>query len=238
MADFAAQSMVMPRSVLLLLFVPLVQVGCAYPVGSRARPAKALSEGQLAVGAGGLVPLGFIGELDFPGYEGTTVSQNEAGTFIPVGSFDYAIGDGELAGVDVSYAQFFAGNLKTLVVNPRFEYPFGGLERNLALTLDANLMVFSGERDGPSAIPFLQPMLGLRGYIDLDYFGITISQSIGTTIITLYAPGGISFDIPIPFGEGGPKLHIMPEFRWDPTLIVATAKFIMFSAGGAIMLEF
>lgn len=195
----------------------------------------------MAVGAGGLVPIGFIGRLDFPGDDegATTVEQRDVGNFIPVGSFDYAIGDGEYAGVDISYTKFGAGFFDLVLVNPRFEYPFGGKERNLSLTLDANFMFASGNNENfDFSAPFMQPMIGIRYYADFGIFGLSVSQSIGTAIISFYAPGGISFDVPIPFGEDGPILHLMPEFRWDPTAFIAVAQFVMFSAGGVVMLEF
>ncbi len=229
------------RLLILTALISTSSLHCAFPVGSRARPAKPMVDGRMAVAAGGLVPLGFIGQVDFPGDDegATDVQQSDVGDFVPVGSFDYAIGDGEYAGVDISYTKFGAGFFDLLVVNPRFEYPFGGKERNLSLTLDANLMFASGNNDDFNySLPFMQPMIGVRYYLDLEYVGFVISQSVGTAIISFYAPGGISMDVPIPFGEDGPILHIMPEFRWDPTLFIAVARFVMYSAGGAIMLEF
>ena len=52
------------------------------------------------------------------------------------------------------------------------------------------------------------------------------------------APGSIAYDIPIPLG--GPKLHIFPEFKWDPSFIIVgeiKGFFALFSAGLAFMVE-
>ncbi|MEQ9500121.1 MAG: hypothetical protein RIT81_24815 [Deltaproteobacteria bacterium] len=233
----------MPRLRLLLTTALLgaASLHCAFPVGSRARPAEAMAKDRIAVGVGGLVPLGFVGQVDFPGddRDATDVSQADVGDLVPVGSFDWAIGDGEYAGVDISYTKFGAGYFDLVVINPRFEYPFGGKDRNFSLTFDANFMYANGNDENFSfGAPFMQPMMGVRYYLDLHHIGFVISQSIGTSIISFYAPGGISIDVPIRFGDGLPTLHFMPEFRWDPTIFVAVARFVMFSAGGVVMLEF
>lgn len=83
------------------------------------------------------------------------------------------------------------------------------------------------------------PTVGLRAYLPTGFGGAVISQQIGTDFITLIMPGSLAYDLPIPIGATS-KLHLFPEFRWDPTLVILgeyTGLFALFSGGLSFMVE-
>lgn len=168
----------------------------------------------------------------------------EGAVFAPGFSFDRAFEDGSTWGIETS---IFSSALSTenpdpdftiVKINPRFEFALGDnkLERDLSFTIDGNLGFWTG---GGTFVPIFAPTVGLRYYLDTGYGGLVVAQNLGTAFITVSLPGSVSYDIPI-----GDRLHLFPEFRWDPTFFFASlgdtvaGVAVFFSGGLSFMLEF
>lgn len=236
------QNLNLSKNAFIGAFAAISCVACQLPHGSNARPVRQLDQGTILLGAGVLVPV-YIGGGISGGDQGQSIS---AGTFsdnilaIPNLSFDYVLGEGGTA-MGLELTTIRTGNVVAIeYVNPRFEFPFGDEEsRSLALTVDGNLGSF-GNSDGDGPFPWWAPTVGFRYYLPIDDGGLVFSQKLGTSFITAYFPGSIAYDLKL-----GP-LHIMPEFKWDPTTlliqpeseIVDMGAFLVFLSGGlSLMLE-
>ena len=207
-----------------------LSTGCLIPHGSNARPVQPLPEGTALIGANVVVPFAIAGNIDLAGdsFSGSGVLDDF--NITPGGSFDMALTKaGTTLGLDLSYASLLSvqdgadsSRVGFLFVNPRVEIPLQDEKRSLSLTIDASVAVLlasasSGGDSGSGSVFFPMPAFGLRYYLPIGDGGLIISQSIGTAFINFYMPGSVAYDIAI--GD----LHIMPEFKWDPTLIAVSS---------------
>jgi hypothetical protein len=219
---------------------------CTLSHGSNARPVEAPADGAKLVGGGVLVPVAIAGGFSTSGDDGFAATTSKKLAVIPGGSFDYSTGNGGLFGVEVSaFTPYSFGsgedslNTLLLYINPRFEMPLNDPDRTLSLTVDLNLAYLRVWGDVKASVPFLAPTIGVRWYIPTGFGGPIISQQIGTGFVTVMAPGSLAYDVPIPLGTAS-KLHIFPEFKWDPTVFFSgegKAYVAFFSAGLSFMFE-
>ncbi|MEM1025756.1 MAG: hypothetical protein AAGD10_14350 [Myxococcota bacterium] len=226
--------------------------GCAIPSGSYARPVQAVEKGTNLIGGGLMVPFASAGAAT-SSFEGDASDASFAafgeGVFFGPGfSYDRAFADGSTWGIGASVfstelgTEAFTGVSATLVfLNPRFEFALGKDKpnRNLSFVVDGNLGFWTGESGGSNIfVPIVNPSVGLRYYAKTGYGGVILSQNVGTAFVTLAFPGSVAYDLPI-----GDKLHIFPEFRWDPTFFAVslgstvTGVSAFFSGGLAFMVE-
>lgn len=220
-----------------LLGGALLVNGCAIPHGSLARPVKAVQEGGDMISFGAIVPFAAAGaaSTDDISFSGVT----EDFTLVPAGAFDYALGERNYFGVELSLLNQFTSTADTgngstfgLFVNPRWEL---GLTENFSITIDGNLGYFQSEGNG---LPFFAPNFGIRNYLPLGFGGFIWSQQIGPGGVVFGLPGSLAYDIPIPLGSS--VLHLFPEFRYDPNIILTSAAsgiVATFSGGLTVMLE-
>jgi hypothetical protein len=223
--------------------VAVAGVGCALPMGSFARPAAPVPAGTSVIGAGLLVPFAIAGGST-EGPSGDSVSFSafgEGALFVPGFSYDYATDDGDLWGADFAVlsdslsSEGGSGSATIIKINPRVQWAIGdGESRNLSWGIDTNVMIWTAESQ---TLPLFSPTIGIRYYLNTGFGGLVLAQNIGTAIVTLTAPGSVSYDIPI-----GP-IHILPEFRWDPTFFFSTLEdtpsgaAVFFSAGATVLVE-
>lgn len=220
--------------------------GCAIPGGSFARPVQPLPEGTNVIGGGMMVPFAGVGAATetAQGTDASFATFGDGAVFAPGFSFDRAFDDGTTWGIETS---IFSTALSTedtgvgastiVKINPRFEFALGQnkLERDLSLTLDANVGFWTGP---DFTVPIFTPSIGLRYYIDVGQGGVILSQNLGTAFVTFSLPGSIAFDVPL-----GERVHLFPEFRWDPTLFFASlgdtvaGVAVFFSGGLSFMIE-
>lgn len=229
----------------LLLGGCLVQAACAVPHGFLARPVTAPAEGTTTISGGTLIPVGAVGGAIGEGsFQAATTKEY---VLIPGAAFDYYYEEGYSfgVGVDLFTSATVTGrpddlSFLAIFVNPRFEAPLDGPDRRLSLTIDLNLGFLRSESgDSRLQAPYFSPTIGLRAYLPTGLGGAVISQQIGTGIITVIMPGSIAYDFPIPIGASS-KLHLFPEFRWDPTLVITgngSGFLALFSGGLSFMFE-
>lgn len=194
------------------------------------------------IAVGGSIPVAVATNVT-TGDSGTSFAAVADGVVvIPAASYDYALDDRHYIGVEVSLlnsvtAEGSSGGAFGLFVNPRWEM---GVTDHISVGVDLNLGYFT---DGDTGVPFIGPSFGGRFYIPTGFGGFVVSQNISTAFITLALPGSVAYDFPIPLGETS-KLHIFPEFRWDPTFIFVEVSdnavggiVSLFSAGLTLMFE-
>jgi len=220
--------------------------GCAIPGGSYARPVEPLEHKTNVIGGGMMVPFAGAGAAteSAEGTDASFATFGEGAVFAPGFSFDRAFDDGSTWGVETS---IFSTALSTddegvdstiVKINPRFEFALGEnkLERDLAIAIDGNFGFWTGEG---FTVPIFSPSVGLRYYLDLGSGGFIFAQNFGTAFVTFSLPGSVSYDIAI-----GDRVHIFPEFRWDPTFFFASlgdtvsGVAVFFSGGLSFMIEF
>jgi hypothetical protein len=245
----------MNRTARLSLALPLAALlgsACALPHGSYARPVNPADQGTMLIGSGAIVPFFFSGSVSPSDSDSVSASGfTDSFTLIPSGSFDYAIGKGSYLGAEFSLLKVFSvgdASPTGIFVNPRWEMALGDdATRNLAFTLEGNFIYFtdgtSTNDGGSNSVVFAAPHAGLRYYQPIgDIGGLILTQTIGTSILTLTLPGGIGFDLNLGvFWDPLRIIHIVPELRWDPTLVftdIGNGSFIFLSAGGTVLLEF
>lgn len=223
-----------------VILLSLTASACAIPHGSFARPVNPVNEGGSMISIGGVAPFAVAGSAST---NDTDLAEVVDGlVLVPAGAFDYAIGDRNYLGVEVSLYNTFTTSSPTdstsfgLFVNPRWEL---GLSDNVSFTVDLNLGYFQTDSgDSVSSTPFFLPAIGTRIYLPTGFGGFVWSQQFTTAIITVATPGSLAYDIPIPMG--GPTLHLFPEFRYDPTFVVigdVAGVVAIFSGGLTVMLE-
>ncbi len=214
--------------------------GCAVPHGSFARPVESTEDTNL-ISLGAMMPFAASVGVSGDGNNNTASSFAQAYFVIPSFAYDRNFGPRHSFGVEVSLLNSRLSSVSNndtdgvyaVFINPRWEY---GVAENFSLTVDGNLGYLS---DGDSSLPYLHPTFGIRWYLPTGFGGVILSQQIGTALITFYLPGSVAYDIPIPLGETA-KLHVFPEFRWDPTFVfvgVGGAYFVTASGGVSFMLE-
>lgn len=229
-----------------LIGVSLSLGACAIPHGHLARPVAPPAEGTTTFSGGVIVPVGAVGGAIGEGsFKAAAANQY---VLIPGAAFDYYYDEGYSFGVSVDV--FTSATLRkvsdagvdflAVFVNPRFEAPLDGPDRRLSLTIDLNLgYLRSNSSDAVLQAPYISPTIGLRAYLPTGFGGAVISQQIGTGFITLLLPGSVAYDLPIPIGATS-RLHLFPEFRWDPTFLFtgAGSGFVsLFSGGLSFMVE-
>lgn len=220
--------------------------GCAIPGGSYARPVDPLKDGTNVIGGGMMVPFAAAGAAteSAGGDDASFATFGQGAVFAPGFSFDRAFDDGSTWGIETSIFSSALGTESAVTdstiikVNPRFEFALGNdkLKRDLSLTIDGNFGLWTG---GDFTLPIFSPTFGLRYYLRTGYGGLVLAQNLGTAFITVSLPGSISYDLPI-----GDRLHLFPEFRWDPTFFfgnlgdTVAGVAVFFSGGLSFMLEF
>lgn len=228
-----------------LLAVLAVLNGCSTPGASFARPVDRAPAQSSLISGGATIPIAFIAEGDlvdqFDLEAVTTVDEVAA---IPFAAFDYALSNSTYFGVSGAYIGINGQNVG-VVVTPRLEIAMDEAQR-LALAIELPLGVLEGDDDfGDSVIqPYAAPRVGLRWGIPTGFGGVVFTQQISIAFISFGLPGSLAYDIPIPLGDSA-RLHIFPEFRWDPLVVLTSfdsddsiSGFIMpLSVGGSIMLE-
>jgi hypothetical protein len=229
--------------------VSLLISGCAIPTSLNGRPVK--EKGDVAIGGGLLVPFALAGGAATTFGDGADFETFDD-LWVGVGSFDYGIGDGRTAGGMVAVLLPPEGTRGAgVVVTPRVELPIARSEQTGQRWASFVAEVALGyvdlvADDGTffANVPILNPTGGVRLYVPFGRFGgAVITQQSAIPGASLALPGSAALDLPIPLGRTA-RLHLMPEFRWDPVFLFAAGEeagvgtVAAFSAGGSAMLVF
>lgn len=222
-----------------LLCLPLLAwgaSGCTIFGSSLARPVDRPTSGAVLIGAGMTVPLAYFADGALAGdFDLESAFGPSNFTPIPYGSFDIALSDYTLLGASAWYVDVNGQNQAGFVA-PRLEF---ALDARLALTVEATFGAL--ERDDGAINPWVSPAVGLRWAIPTGFGGFLLNQKVSTSFVTWGLTGSVAYDVPISLNEQF-ILHIFPELRWDPVIILediqnTSGALVPISAGLGVMVE-
>lgn len=220
-----------------------LQIGCAVPNGSFARPVRAGSPGSLVVGAGVLVPFRAHGATGLRhALSGLGQAASRGPSVVPFTSYDVMVQPEISCGLgvavwDAALMPDYARRLRLVSLAPRFEYRRGWL----ATSFDSHFSFIETIRDDGTIDrePLFAASVGLRGYLEAGLGGLVLTQQFGLGGPVVFVPGSVAYDLPIPI-DAQRKLHVFPELRWDVTIVAGgtdAALVTFLSAGLSVGLE-